>query len=130
MPRRSEAAFTLVELMVAMALMVVVVMWLTQTFTVQHRTYTVVEQVTETQQNSTAIAALIEREIRASGFLVPENALRILRDRKPRQSIRGRRRTTGHQELTTRDTAKKRLSSCHSRPPLQVPAVYHRPISF
>jgi prepilin-type N-terminal cleavage/methylation domain-containing protein len=74
MPRRAEAAFTLVELMVAMALMVVVVMWLTQTFTVQHRTYTVVEQVTETQQNSTAIASLIEREIRAAGFLVPENA--------------------------------------------------------
>ena len=74
MPRRNEAAFTLVELMVAMALMVVVVMWLTQTFTVQHRTYTVVEQVTETQQNSTAIAGLIEREIRGAGFLVPENA--------------------------------------------------------
>jgi prepilin-type N-terminal cleavage/methylation domain-containing protein len=74
MPRRTEAAFTLVELMVAMALMVVVVMWLTQAFTVQHRTYTVVEQVTETQQNSTAIASLIEREIRSAGFLVPENA--------------------------------------------------------
>ncbi len=64
----------MLELMIAVALMVVVIMWLTQTFTVQHRTYTVVEQVTETQQNSLAVASLLEREIRSAGFLVPENA--------------------------------------------------------
>lgn len=66
--------FTLVELLVATALMAIVVMYLMQTFTVQHRTYTVVEQVSEAQQNERAIAGLLEREIRAAGFLVPEGA--------------------------------------------------------
>jgi prepilin-type N-terminal cleavage/methylation domain-containing protein len=72
--RRRDSGFTLLELMISVALMSVVILWLTQTFTVQHRTYTVVEQVTETQQNSLAVASLLEREIRSAGFLVPENA--------------------------------------------------------
>jgi prepilin-type N-terminal cleavage/methylation domain-containing protein len=70
---RRSAGFTLVELMVAVALMALVLAWLTQTFTVQHRTYTVVEQVTESQQNSLVIAGLMEQEIRSAGFMVPEN---------------------------------------------------------
>ena len=73
MARRHERGFSLVELLVAVALMALVVMWLTQTFTVQHRTYMVVDQVTESQQNSLVIAGLMEQEIRAAGFLVPEN---------------------------------------------------------
>lgn len=73
MTARRDSAFTLVELMVAVALMALVLAWLTQTFTVQHRTYTVVDQVTESQQNSLVIAGLMEQEIRAAGFMVPEN---------------------------------------------------------
>lgn len=73
MAARRNAGFTLIELMVAVALMALVLAWLTQTFTVQHRTYTVVNQVTESQQNSLVIAGLMEQEIRAAGFMVPEN---------------------------------------------------------
>lgn len=66
--------FTLVELMVSAALVGVVVLYLTRTFTEQHESYQVVDQVTETQQNLRAISALLERDVRLTGYLVPEAA--------------------------------------------------------
>jgi prepilin-type N-terminal cleavage/methylation domain-containing protein len=71
---RRNGGFTLVELLVAMALLGVVVMYLTQSFTVQQRTYQVVDEVTEAQQNLRAISALMERDVRQAGFMVPEGA--------------------------------------------------------
>ena len=74
--RRSDsrrAGFTLTELMVAMAMLLVVVT-LTQTFVVQHRTYVVVDQVSEAQQNLRAVAWLLERDVRMAGFMVAEAA--------------------------------------------------------
>ena len=72
MKRRS--GFTLIELMVAMAILLVVVAYLTEMLTRQGRAYTVVDQVTEAQQNLRAIADLLEREVRVTGFMVPEGA--------------------------------------------------------
>jgi prepilin-type N-terminal cleavage/methylation domain-containing protein len=72
MKRRS--GFTLIELMIAMAVLLVVVAYLTEMLTRQGRAYTVVDQVTEAQQNLRAIADLLERELRVTGFLVPEGA--------------------------------------------------------
>lgn len=69
-----RTGFTLIELLVATALMAIVVMYLMQAFTVQHRTYTVVENVSEAQNNSRAIAGLMEADLRAAGFMVPEGA--------------------------------------------------------
>jgi len=66
--------FTIIELMIAMAVLLVVVAYLTEMLTRQSRAYTVVDQVTEAQQNLRAIADLLERELRVSGFLVPEGA--------------------------------------------------------
>jgi len=66
--------FTLVELLVAAALMSVVVVYLTRTFSDNHRTYQVVADTTESQQNLRAIAALIERDARQAGFMVPGSA--------------------------------------------------------
>jgi len=71
---RRSGGFTLIELLVATAVMVVVVLYLLQTFTVQHRTYEVVDQVSEAQQNLRAVAALLEHEVRHGGFMVPEGA--------------------------------------------------------
>jgi len=71
-PRRRAAGFSLMELMIAVALMGVVVIYLVQTFTTQHRTYVMVDQVTEAQQNLRAISDLVEREIRLAGFMVDE----------------------------------------------------------
>lgn len=72
MKRRS--GFTIIELMIAMAVLLVVVAYLTEMLTRQGRAYTVVDQVTETQQNLRAIADLMERELRVTGFMVPEGA--------------------------------------------------------
>jgi prepilin-type N-terminal cleavage/methylation domain-containing protein len=69
-----RAGFTLVELMVSVALLGVVVVYLLQTFTVQHRTYTVVDEVTEMQQNMRAVSDLLERDLRHAGMMVPEGA--------------------------------------------------------
>jgi len=72
MKRRS--GFTLIELMIAMAVLLVVVAYLTEMLARQSRAYTVVDQVTEAQQNLRAIADLLEGELRVTGFLVPEGA--------------------------------------------------------
>ena len=52
--------FTLIELMIAMAILLLVVVYLTEMLTRQSRAYTVVDQVTEAQQNLRAIADLLE----------------------------------------------------------------------
>lgn len=74
MLNRPNAGFTLVELMVSAAAMAIVIFYTLGTFTVQHQTYTVVDQVSETQQNSRAIASMIERDLRGAGYLVPAAA--------------------------------------------------------
>jgi prepilin-type N-terminal cleavage/methylation domain-containing protein len=71
---RRERGFTMVELMVSVALLLVVVGATLQTFAVQNRAYTVIDQVTEAQQTGRAIAELVEREARMSGFMLPEAA--------------------------------------------------------
>lgn len=71
---RRNTGFTLVELMVSAAAMAIVIFYTLGTFTVQHQTYVVVDQVSETQQNSRAIAGMIERDLRHAGYLVPPTA--------------------------------------------------------
>ncbi len=66
--------FTLVELMVASAVLLLVMVYVTQAFTVQQKTYVVVDQVTEAQQNLRAVADLIEHDVRRAGYLVPSQA--------------------------------------------------------
>jgi len=66
-----RAGFTLIELMVSLAAMFVIIGYLMGTFTFQHQTYVVVDQVSETQQNTRAIAALLERDVRNAGYMVP-----------------------------------------------------------
>lgn len=63
--------FSLIELLVAVAILGSVMVYVTQTFTLQYQTYSVIEQVSETQNNTLAVAALIERDIRNAGYMVP-----------------------------------------------------------
>jgi prepilin-type N-terminal cleavage/methylation domain-containing protein len=72
--RNAAAGFSLVELMIALGAMGIIVMFALGSFTAQHQTYVVVDQVSETQQNTRAIAALLERDIRNAGFMVPPAA--------------------------------------------------------
>jgi prepilin-type N-terminal cleavage/methylation domain-containing protein len=69
---RREAGFSLMELMISLALTGVVMAYLMQTFSAQQRTYVMVDQVTEAQQNLRAISDLMEREIRLAGFMVDQ----------------------------------------------------------
>jgi prepilin-type N-terminal cleavage/methylation domain-containing protein len=71
---KRERGFTIIELMISMAVLAVVVLYLTEMLTRQSRAYAVVDQVTEAQQNLRAIADLLERELRVTGFMVPEGA--------------------------------------------------------
>ncbi len=70
---RSEG-FTLVELMISMAVMTTVGVYVSYTFSASDRAYHVVNQVSEVQQNSRIISHLLERDVRVTGFLVPEAA--------------------------------------------------------
>jgi len=72
-PSRTNG-FTLVEMLVAVAILGIVVAGVMETFVVQNRAYTVVDETTEAQQNLRAISYLIERDVRSTGFMVEEGA--------------------------------------------------------
>ena len=74
MAMRRQAGFSLIELMVSAALMLILMIGVTRAFTTQQRTYIVVDQVTEAQQNLRAVGDLVERDVRRAGFMVPSNA--------------------------------------------------------
>jgi Tfp pilus assembly protein PilW len=49
-------------------------LYVTQAFTVQQKTYVVVDQVTEAQQNLRAVSDLLDRDVRLAGYMVPRQA--------------------------------------------------------
>lgn len=73
--KRQTFGFTLVEMLVAVGILGVVVAGVMESFVVQNNAYTVVDQTTETQQNIRAIAHLMERDLRMTGFMVPEGGV-------------------------------------------------------
>lgn len=89
----SQRGFSLIELMVAIGVMGVVVVYALGTFTYQHQTYVVVDQVSEIQQNIRAAASLIERDIRSAGYMVA-----------PEAAACGADNTTSADSLFTSDT--------------------------
>jgi prepilin-type N-terminal cleavage/methylation domain-containing protein len=66
--------FTLIELLIAVAILGIVSVYMFESFAVNQRAYTVIDQVAETQQSLRAIADLVERDIRHAGMMVPEGA--------------------------------------------------------
>jgi prepilin-type N-terminal cleavage/methylation domain-containing protein len=80
--------FTLLELMISVSILGIVVAGVFESLTRQHRTSIVTEDVVEVQNNVRAIASLMEREIRMSGYMVPDAA-----------SVCGLDSTTGGDEL-------------------------------
>ena len=68
---RAREGFTIIELMLASMMMLIVVGYAMGTFTIQHQTYVVIDQVSEAQQNTRAIASLLERDARNAGYMVP-----------------------------------------------------------
>lgn len=74
MLRSARSGFSLIELLVAVGVMGLVMFYALGTFTYQHQTYVVVDQVSEIQQNVRAAAALIERDARSAGYMTPAEA--------------------------------------------------------
>ena len=68
MKMRSNSGFTLVELLVAIALGLVILAGLFQTFRTQHDTYIVQDQVAAMQQNLRAAMYLITRDLQMAGW--------------------------------------------------------------
>ena len=71
---RRRSGFSLMEMMVTLAVLGMVTFFLTDLLVRQSRTYTVVDDVSEAQQSLRAVTGLIERELRATGFMVPAAA--------------------------------------------------------
>jgi prepilin-type N-terminal cleavage/methylation domain-containing protein len=67
-----EAGFTLIELLISVAILGIVSVYMFESFAVNQRAYTVIDQVAESQQSIRAIADLLERDLRHAGLMVPE----------------------------------------------------------
>jgi prepilin-type N-terminal cleavage/methylation domain-containing protein len=72
---RRKLGFSLTEMVVTLAVLGMVTLFLTELLVRQSRTYTVVDDVSEAQQSLRAVTGLIERELRMTGFMVPEAAV-------------------------------------------------------
>ena len=70
--RNTTRGFTLIEMMVSVAILAIVTLYLTELLVRQSRTYTMVDNVLEAQQNLRALANLMERDLRATGMMVPQ----------------------------------------------------------
>ena len=66
--------FSIIELMVASAVLLLLMSYVMQTFIAQQRAYVVVDQVTESQQTLRAVVDLMERDVRRAGYMVPPHA--------------------------------------------------------
>lgn len=75
-----QSGYSLIEIMVATAILGVVMFGLVATFTANQKTHVTVGQVTSTQQNLRVVAEMIENDLRMSGYLVPDQAAVCLGD--------------------------------------------------
>jgi len=69
-----NSGFTIIELMIASAILAIVMVFTLQIFTVNNRAYVKVDSVVDTQQSVRAISSIFERDLRHAGMMVPEGA--------------------------------------------------------
>lgn len=70
----TEQGFTLVELLIGMALALVILTSLSSTFILQQKTYDVQQQIAEMNQNARAAMDIISREIMMTGYGIVKNS--------------------------------------------------------
>ena len=66
--RKNEPGFTLIEIMIALAIAGILLVSIYNMYISQSRTYTVQEQVSEMQQNARVAMDIISRNIRTAGY--------------------------------------------------------------
>ncbi len=69
-----NSGFTIIELMIASAILAIVMVFTMQIFTVNNRAYIKIDSVVDTQQSARAISSIFERDLRHAGMMVPEGA--------------------------------------------------------
>jgi prepilin-type N-terminal cleavage/methylation domain-containing protein len=69
-----NSGFTILELMIASAILAIVMVFTMQIFTVNNRTYIKIDSIVDTQQSIRAISSIFERDLRHAGMMVPEAA--------------------------------------------------------
>ncbi len=69
----STAGFSLVEMMVAVVISFLIVGWAFSTYTVHHKVFSTESQITDVQFGSSSSMEMMGREIRESGFAVPDS---------------------------------------------------------
>lgn len=72
-----KKGFTLIELLVAMVLSFILIGAIYGTFTSQQKSYTVQDQVAETQQNARMAMNILLRDIRMAGYGMPDGGITI-----------------------------------------------------
>ncbi len=75
--RLNRKGFTLIELIVALVLSFILVGAIYRTFTVQQKTYTVQDQIAETQQNARMAMNILIRDVRMAGYGMPDGGITI-----------------------------------------------------
>jgi prepilin-type N-terminal cleavage/methylation domain-containing protein len=70
--KRAESGFTLIELMVAMALFVVVTLQLVMAFNAQQRSFTNTDDAFDVQEDARLVLDLVSFDARQAGFMVPD----------------------------------------------------------
>ena len=69
-----RAGFSLIELVVVMAILGLVAVYMGRILTVNEKTYSQTDQLSQVQQNLRAIDDLLERDLRHAGLMVPDAA--------------------------------------------------------
>jgi prepilin-type N-terminal cleavage/methylation domain-containing protein len=69
-----NSGFTIIELLIASAILAIVMTFTMQIFTVNNRTYIKIDSIVDTQQSIRAISSIFERDLRHAGMMVPEGA--------------------------------------------------------
>ncbi len=67
--RRSARGFTLIEMMISIAVLAIITVYMTGLLVQQSRSYEIVDDVAETQQAVRAIGDMLERDVLATGLL-------------------------------------------------------------
>lgn len=84
---RRQTGYSLIELLVAVAILGVILAGVFYSFGVQNEKYVVVDQVTDAQQSLRGVAEMIERDVRRAGYMVPPAASACAHDHTDRPDV-------------------------------------------